>query len=116
MRGDDLLDHADVGGGADERERDRVNAVLEAEFQILAVFFGQGGNGQRDAGKIDAFVLAQHAAVDDVAENVFAADAAHAQFDQAVAEQDAGAGREFASEIGERRGDAGGMCREHLAA
>ncbi len=33
---------------------------------------------------------------------------AHAQFDQAIAEQDAGAGREFAGEIGERGGDAGG--------
>ena len=42
--------------------------------------------------------------------DVFAAvlDGAHAQFDQAVTEQDAGAGDEFAGEIGERGGDAGG--------
>src|SRR6266566_4118140 len=48
-----------------------------------------------NAGEIDAFVFAEQAAVDHVTENVFAADAAHAQFDQAVAEQDAGAKAEF---------------------
>ncbi len=51
-------------------------------------------------------MLAEHAAVDDVADDIFAADAAHAQFDQAVAEQDARAGREFAGEVGEGGGDA----------
>ena len=63
-----------VGGGADKRKRDRVDAVTEAEFEILAVFFRKSGNREGDAGKIDALVLAQHAAVEDVAEHVFAAD------------------------------------------
>ena len=91
VRGDNLLDHADVGGGADEGKRDGIDAVIEAEFEILAIFFRERGNRESDAGKIDAFVLAEHAAVDDVAEHVFAAGAAHAQFDQTITEQDAGA-------------------------
>ena len=40
--------------------------------------------------------------------------AAHAQLDQAVAEQDAGAGAELAGKVGEGRGDAGRVAREHL--
>ena len=115
VRGDDLLDHADIGGAAHERESDGIDAVVEAEFEVFAVFFGQRRNGKRDAGKVDAFVLAQRAAVDDVAENVFAADAANAQFDQAVGEQDAGAGGDLAGEIGEcgrdARGGAGHVLR-----
>ena len=30
----------DVGGGADEGKRDGVDAVVEAEFEIFAIFFG----------------------------------------------------------------------------
>ncbi len=79
--GDDLLDHADVGGGADERNRDRVHAMLQAEFEVFAVFCRKSWNREGDARKIDAFVLAQQAAIEDVAEHVFAADSAHAQLD-----------------------------------
>ena len=74
--GDDVLDHADVGGGAHKRKRDHIDAVVESEFQIFAVFFCQGRDRERGAGKVDAFVLAQHAAIDDVAQDVFAADSA----------------------------------------
>ena len=56
-------------------------------------------------------MLAQHAAVDDVAEHIFAADTADAQFDQSVAEQDAGTSRELAAEIGKRGGNARGCAR-----
>ena len=112
VRRDDLLDHADIGGGADEGKCDRVNTVAEAEFEVFAVFSSERRDGEGDSGKIDALVLAERAAVDDVTHDVFAAvfssHGAHAQFDQAVAEKDAGAGREFAGEIGERGGDAGG--------
>ncbi len=103
MLGDDLLYGANVGSGTDERQGDRVNAMGEAEFEILAVFVGERRDGESDAGKIDAFVLAQHAAVENVAEHVFAAHTAHAQFNEAVAEQDTRAGGEFAGEIGESR-------------
>ena len=52
------------------------------------------------AGQVDALVLAENAAVEHVAEHVFAADSANAQFNQTVAEQDAGAGAELAGKIG----------------
>ena len=91
VRGDNLLDHADVGGGADEGQGDGIDAVLEAEFEILAIFFRERGDRESDAGKIDAFVLAEHAAVDDIAEHIFAAGTADTQFDQAIAQQDASA-------------------------
>ena len=104
---DDLLDHVHVGGGADERKSDRVHAVVEAELEILTIFFGHGGNRQRCAGQIDALVFAQSSAVQDVADNVFAAHGAHAQFDQAVAQQNARAGGNFAGEIGKGGGNAG---------
>jgi len=40
-------------------------------------------------------VLAKHAAVEHIAKDIFTADTAHAQFDQAVAKKDVGAGSEF---------------------
>src|SRR5580658_319338 len=42
--GDDLFDHDDVGGGADEGNRNRVDAVGQAEFQVLAIFFCESGD------------------------------------------------------------------------
>jgi hypothetical protein len=66
----------DVGRGADERERNRVDAVLEAEFEVFAIFFCERGNRQSDARQVDALVLAQHATVKHIAEHVFAADGA----------------------------------------
>ena len=59
MRGDDFLDFEHIGGGAHERERDHVHAVLQTELQIVAVFVGQRRNGERGAGKIDALMLAE---------------------------------------------------------
>ena len=41
VRGDDLLDLRDIGGGAHERERHRVDTVLQSELEVLAIFFGQ---------------------------------------------------------------------------
>ena len=54
-------------------------------------------------------MLAENASVEHVAENVFAADSTNAQFNQTVAEKDAGAGAELASKIRECRGNAGGI-------
>ena len=55
---DDLLDHVHVGGRAHEGKRNHIHAVFEAELEILAIFFGHGGNRQRGAGQIDALMLA----------------------------------------------------------
>ena len=45
VRGDDALYLGDVGGGAHEGKRNRVDAMVEAELKIFAVFFRERGNG-----------------------------------------------------------------------
>jgi hypothetical protein len=70
--GDAVAHQADVFGGADKGDGDGVHAVLERELQIFGVFVGERGNAHRNAGKIDALVFAQHAAVDDFADHVVA--------------------------------------------
>ncbi len=106
MADDDLPDHVHVGSGAHEGKRNRVHAVFEAEFQIFAIFFGQGGNRQRGAGQIDALVLAQSSAVQDVTDYILATHGAHAQFDETIAQKNARAGGDFAGEIREGSRDA----------
>ena len=108
----DLLDHVHVGGGAHEGERNRVHTVFEAELEILAIFFGHGGDRQRGAGQIDALMLAQSSTVQDVADHILAADGAHAQFDETVAQKNARAGGDLAGEIGEGGGNARGRAGE----
>ena len=114
VAGDDLLGHAEVGGGADEGKRDRIHSVAETEFEVLAIFIGQRRNGKCNAGKVDPFVFAQHAAVENIAQHVVSPNAAYAQLNQTVTEQDAGAGHEFAGQVGERGGDARGRSRHIL--
>ena len=72
--GDAEFDVADVFRGADEGDGDGVNAVLHAELEVLLIFLGEGGDADGDAGKVDALVLAEHAAVDDFAVDFFAGD------------------------------------------
>ena len=50
-------------------------------------------------------MLAQQTSVDNVAEDVFAANATHAKFDQTIAQKDASTGGKFLGEIGEGGGD-----------
>ena len=110
VRGDDLLDGAHVGGAAHKRERDCVHAVREPEFEILAVFRSQGRDGKADARQIDSLMLAQSSAIQDVADNIFAARAANPQFDESVGEQDARARFHFARQVRERGGDSRGRA------
>ncbi len=112
--GNDVLDHADVGCGPNEGESNGVHTMVDSEFQVFAVFFRERGDGERNAGKVDAFLLAQHAAIEDVTQHVFAADSANTEFDQAVAEQDAGARREFTGKIGECSSDTSGCAGDVL--
>ena len=84
--------------------------LAETEFEVLAIFIGQRRNGECNAGKVDPFVFAQHTAVENIAQHVASPNAAYAQFNQTVTEQDAGAGREFAGQVGEGGGDARGRA------
>ena len=70
-----------------EAERDQVDAELEAESQVLFVLRRHRAGRQPHAGRVDALVLAERAAVDDARHELVAARARHAQLDLAVVEQ-----------------------------
>src|SRR6185437_13982249 len=81
------------------------DAVRDGELKILLVFFRQGWHFHGNAGQVDAFVLAQQAAVDNAADGVGPLHALYAQLDQAVGEQNARTGFEVFRKRGERRSD-----------
>ena len=110
MASHDLLDHVHVGGRAHERERNCVHAVFQAELEILAIFFRHGGNRQGRAWKIDALMFAQTSAIQNIADHVLATHRAHAQCDEAVAQEYSCAGGDLSGKIGEGRRDTGGCA------
>ena len=79
-----------------------------AKIEVFFVLFGERGDLDGDAGEVDALVFAEHAAVDDLADDVGAFELLDAQLDEAVGEQDAGAGLEVFGERGEDGADEGG--------
>ena len=89
MRRYALADQADVFRGAHEGDGDGVHAIVDCELQVLFVLGGQRRHAHRDAGQIDALVLAQHAAVDDLALRVLPVNGQHVQLNQSVGEQNA---------------------------
>ena len=74
--GEALLDVADVVGGADEGDGDGVDALADGEDEVFLVLLGERGDLDGDAGEVDALLFAEHAAVDDLADDVFALDVA----------------------------------------
>ncbi len=96
---------AHVVRGTHERYGDGVYALAYGEDQVFFIFFGQRRNLDRNAGEIDALVLAQRAAVDDLADDVVAVDGADVELDQAVGEQDARSGLEVFGQRGEGGAD-----------
>ena len=67
------LQVAHVGGRADERERDEVDAELERELEVVEVLLRQRRDRQRHAGQVDALVRLDLAADDDAAARAAAA-------------------------------------------
>ena len=61
----DLADQVDVVGAAHERQRDVVDAVREAEEQIVFVFLGERADAHRACRKVHADVVAHRAALFD---------------------------------------------------
>src|ERR1035438_4672234 len=86
--------------------------MLHAELEVFFIFFGEGGDADGDAGEVDALVLAEHAAVDDFALDLFAGDLENAELDEAVGEENARAGLEVFGEGGEGGGDDGGGAED----
>ena len=97
-RGETVFDVADVVGGADEGDGDGVDALADGEDEVFLVLLGERWDVDGDAGEVDAFVFAEHAAVDDLAVDVAALDGLDAKLDEAVGEEDAGAAFEVFGE------------------
>src|SRR5262249_11112446 len=95
---------AQIGGGLYEADGDHVDAERQAEAQVVGVLRRDARDRQRHAGRRDALVLANRAAFDDDRVNVPAVDAADAQLDAAVVEQQPIAWTDAVRETRERRG------------
>ena len=118
-----------VGRGAHEAHADVIDAAFQCESQVHQVFLGQRGDAQFHAGKIDALVLAQFAAVHHMANDALPGGGKHAQLDQAVRQQDSialvhfgrqplvGGGDAFAipRRIGDGDGELGVRSQGHVA-
>src|SRR5205823_2859345 len=102
------LDVADVVGGADEGYGYGVYAFADGGDEVFLVLLGKRGDLDGDAGEIDALVLAEHATVDDDAGDILAFDLFDDELDEAVGEEDAGAGFEIFGEGLEGGADHGG--------
>ena len=63
--------------------------LFQRKFEICGVLFRQRRNAYRNAGQIDALVLAKHAAVDDFADYIAADHLVNAKLDEAIRKQDA---------------------------
>ena len=110
--GDQLARLTDVGGALHEAERDHVDAERQPEVQILDVLRRNRRRRQRDTRRVDPFVLADLAALDDGRLDPGAVGAVDTQLDAAVREQQPIAGPDRARESRERRGDVPGPAGE----
>ena len=64
-----------------------IAAGLQRELQVVLVLLGQRRHLDGDTGKVDALLLAEHSAVDDLCYHVRALQLQHAQLNQPVGEQ-----------------------------
>ena len=85
---DDRLQVADVGGGADERERDEIDAHAEREGEVVEILLRQRRDRDRDTGQVDPLVGADRAADDDAAARTAVHDLLDGQAHEPVVDQD----------------------------
>src|SRR5918995_561776 len=78
---------ADVGRGADERQRDEVDAEVQRELQVLGVLARQRRDRDRHAGQVHALVRRDRPADDDRAVRLAALDVVHEQAHMAVVDE-----------------------------
>ena len=71
-----------------EAQRHEIDAELEAEPQVVVVLVSDGGSRQCDAGRVDALVRAQYAAVDDHRLQLLVFRRGHPQLDPPIVEQE----------------------------
>ena len=101
-------------GGAGEGSSDKVEVLLHGKFQVLAVLFAGEGQGELDAGDVDALTGRYRAAVDHAADNIRVGVGLHSQLDQAVVNENTGTHRHILGKAGE--GDGGNRFVAHYFA
>ena len=102
---------ADVGRGANERDGDEIDALTDAEAEILAVLLGQTRDGQRHARERNALVVADAPAGDDPAAHGIRGRLLHAELDHPVIHPDLVTRLQLGQILG--MGDAGAVGRPH---
>src|SRR5580704_11107840 len=75
--------------------------MLQPKLQVGPIFFRQRWNGKRNPRQIDALMLTQRAAVNDLALHVAATHADDPQLDQPIRQQNASAGADLLRQAAE---------------
>ena len=96
---------AHARGIANEGRSDEVDALLDAEQQVGAILVGHDRQGQRCAGEVHGFALAEQAGVLHGAMDVAALDAVDGKLDKPVIDQDDRTGRNDIGQTLARLGD-----------
>src|SRR5262249_2730644 len=104
--------------------------MLDAKLQVLFVLFSERRNTEHSCRQIDPFMLAQQAAVDDLALNIVATNGADAKLDETISQRNScsrlhffGKGLECggnqsggAGDVARRDGDVGPRLERHWSA
>src|SRR5918995_463732 len=101
----DLMHVADVVGGADERQRDHVDAHPQRPAQVVLVLLRHRRHRHRDAGEVDALVVRQGAALEHLADDIGLGDLRRDEGELAVVDEDAVTGGHVARQARIRRAD-----------
>ena len=96
---------AHARGIANEGRSDEVDALLDAEQQVGAILVGHDRQGQRRAGKVHGFALAEQAGILHGAMDIAALDAIDGKLDKPVIDQDDRTGRNDIGQTLARLGD-----------
>ena len=102
IRGDYCLDLADIVCRAHKRQRHRIDSVLQAKFEVLAVFFRQRRNRKRRSRQIDSLIFSKRAAVNNLTFDVFAVHCLDAQLNAPIRKQDTRPGPDLLRKTFER--------------
>ena len=105
LLGHDHVHALHVLGAAHERQGDQVGADAQTPAEVGLVLLGQRGNGDRDAGKVDALVVGDGAGDDDLGRDHDAVGLDDLDLDLAVVDQEVVARLDVVREALERRRD-----------
>lgn len=88
LRTEDLTDGSNVVGGSDEGREDHVDAVLDAEREVLLVLLGESGQVDGGLGEVDALAGGEGAVVDGLDAEAVALDGEDLEGEDSVVDVD----------------------------